>query len=451
MDLYKYVTTIRIPSIVRRIKRWMSPRFDPAFEERFRVELSKSELLRINILIRATIAGAIGGCINFFIIREEKVYTLLINLLPVFSITVLILLIYEFSTRAYVKKCIQQKKPVSISFQIINLIAESSFPTLMMLLLLTRMNTIVLLSTPFTLLYFLFIVLSTLHLEFRLSVLTGFVAAAGYFLAAKVLIHVVEIPQGTSPLLISTTIILGRSFVIFICGVASGFVALEIKRRVINTYQAVNDRDRIRLVLGQHVSHAIVDQIINEKKDIHNKRLFVAVMFLDIRDFTPLVEKLEPEEVLDFQNRFFGIGVEVVNKYHGIIHQFMGDGFMATFGAPFSSVNDCQNAVDAAFGILKKTREAADQNILPLIRLGIGIHAGEVITGNIGTDLRKQYSIVGNVVIQAARIEQLNKEFHSQLLISRNVLEKIKNENPESLGKIKLKGESSLLEIFRLA
>src|SRR4030095_16314608 len=117
----------------------------------------------------------------------------------------------------------------------------------------------------------------------------------------------------------------------------------------------------------------------------------------------------------------FSIAINAVSKHDGIINQFLGDGFMSTFGAPVSSGNDCKNAVDSALEILDITQNACNNGLIPPTRLGIGIHYGEAITGNIGTELRKQYSIVGNVVIQASRIEQLNKTFKSQLLVSREV------------------------------
>ena len=123
---------------------------------------------------------------------------------------------------------------------------------------------------------------------------------------------------------------------------------------------------------------------------------------------------------------------------------------MATFGAPISHGNDCANAVNAGVEILKVTQQLADDGLIPTIRLGVGIHYGEAITGNIGTEIRKQYSIVGNVVIQASRIEELNKQFQSQLLVSREVFRQLQEVNGESMGEVILKGENTPLEIIRI-
>jgi len=282
-----------------------------------------------------------------------------------------------------------------------------------------------------------------------MSAATGFVACVEYFIVSFYIIH--HLPQNeVTPIIESKVLLVGRTLLLLVCGLAAGFVALEIRRRINATFTVMNERSKIRQVLGQQVSHAVVDRIMNEGGINQNDRRMVCVMFLDIRNFTPFVAGKEPEEVMEYQNKIFSIAIEAVSKYNGIINQFLGDGFMATFGAPISYGNDSRNAVDAALEILSGVQKACDEKIIPATRLGIGIHYGEAITGNVGTELRKQYSIVGNVVIQASRIEQLNKEFQSQLLISREVFEQVQHINGESLGNVVLKGESAPLEIIRL-
>src|SRR5712664_2627703 len=103
-------------------------------------------------------------------------------------------------------------------------------------------------------------------------------------------------------------------------------------------------------------------------------------MFMDIRDFTPLVEKRTPEEIVALQNAVFGVAVDVVNRHHGVINQFLGDGFMATFGAPLSTGDDCSNALAAARELVSRIRD---------VKIGIGLHAGDAVTGNIGSAERK--------------------------------------------------------------
>jgi class 3 adenylate cyclase/tetratricopeptide (TPR) repeat protein len=238
-------------------------------------------------------------------------------------------------------------------------------------------------------------------------------------------------------------------------------ILLEEKNRL-----EVESREKVLSMFGQQVSQEIVDELLAETSESKrildelspdmfeskSKRRYVCVMFLDIRNFTALVEKKEPEEIISFQNSVFGFMIEIINKHHGVINQFLGDGYMATFGAPASWGNDCQNAVNAAAEIVKKVNEKSEAGEIPPTRIGIGLHAGNVVTGNVGTSMRKQYSITGNTVILASRIEQLNKRFKSQLLISEEVLHNIclDDQIPESLGEAKIKGREKPIKIFRL-
>jgi adenylate cyclase len=113
---------------------------------------------------------------------------------------------------------------------------------------------------------------------------------------------------------------------------------------------------------------------------------------------------------------------------------------MATFGAPLSVGNDCANALAAARELIARVK----------VRIGIGLHAGDAVTGNVGSAERKQYSVTGNVVILASRIEQLNKEHGSQVLVSREVLERA-GESAASLGAIHVKGREQPIEIYQVA
>jgi len=218
-------------------------------------------------------------------------------------------------------------------------------------------------------------------------------------------------------------------------------------------YLDMEDRARVLNMFGQQVSQEIVDELLTDSYDVKSKRKYVCIMFLDIRDFTHLVEDREPEDIISYQNDVFGFMIEIINKHFGIINQFLGDGYMATFGAPISTGHDCENAVKAALEIIQIVNmKTNNKEILPT-KIGIGLHAGFVVTGNVGTSLRKQYSITGNTVILSSRIEKLNKKYNSQLLISEEVLNNIKSSNyeSESLGEVVVKGREQPISIYKLA
>jgi adenylate cyclase len=146
--------------------------------------------------------------------------------------------------------------------------------------------------------------------------------------------------------------------------------------------------------------------------------------------------------------------IDIIQKRHGNINQFMGDGFMATFGAPVSHGNDARNAYMAGLEILGEIKRRNEEKLIPHTVLGIGIHAGLVVTGNVGTETRKQYSVTGNTVIIAARVEQLNKVYGSQMIVTEEVFvhldKKDKEMNPER-HEVKVKGRKIPVDILIIA
>ncbi len=125
---------------------------------------------------------------------------------------------------------------------------------------------------------------------------------------------------------------------------------------------------------------------------------------------------------------------------------------MATFGAPVSTGNSSQHATEASQEIIEKINSEFNQGNIPETRIGIGLHYDEAIIGNIGSSLRKQYSITGKVVIMASRIEQLNKKYNSQLLISEEVYKQINNVTQDAfnwLGSSIIKGSAKMVSLYK--
>ena len=206
---------------------------------------------------------------------------------------------------------------------------------------------------------------------------------------------------------------------------------------------------RISRLLEQQVSPDIAQTLMEKEPEI--KRTVVTVMFLDIRDFTPKAEQMEPSALIAYQNCVFGFMIEIVNQHHGNINQFLGDGFMATFGAPRSYGNDAANAFKAAQAILGGLHQLNEENDIPQTQVGIGLNTGEVVAGNVGTDSRKQFSITGNTVIVAARLEQLNKQFGSSLILSNPTKKQLNGEMENSSYReewVTLKGRTEQEQVF---
>ena len=438
------------------------PVADPtaSFEDHLAREIIDSERMRMAIL-----AGLLGVLIVFYslgyaLFRTGDQLRFLTPAVFIYIIAVIALLLcYELAIRYLFGRWLRRGRGAPAALRYLNAFVETSVPSILILLVSREINPLYVLQSPLGLLYAVFIVLTTLRLDFRLSVFTGLVAAVEYVALSFAYIGAGSgAAEGGARAAAGTPFeappfYLAKGAVLLLAGLAAGFVADQLKRRVGNAYRTLQERQRVLSAFGQQVSPAIAQALLKAGPEIASTSSFVCVMFMDIRNFTPLVEMKSPAEIVAFQNVVFAEAVDVVNRNHGIINQFLGDGFMATFGAPLASDRDCANALAAARGLVAGIRRLGESGRIPPIAIGIGLHAGEVVSGNIGSALRKQYSITGNVVILASRIEQLNKTYGSQILASGEVLAAA-GENAAaaaSLGPVKVKGREQPIELFRLA
>ncbi len=214
-----------------------------------------------------------------------------------------------------------------------------------------------------------------------------------------------------------------------------------------------NMLEKIETLFGQQVSKEIANELVALDGKVNSKAYDVTIMFLDIRDFTVFADSRPPEKVAAFQNTVFGEIMEIVRNHKGITNQILGDGIMAVFGAPIATDIHAKNAVAAGFDILDIIKELGESGKIPKIRIGIGLHNGKVIAGNIGNVHRKQYSLTGSTVIIASRIEQLNKVYKSQFLVSEGIYKEIRNNGQPITehGDVKLKGIGQAVGIYQLA
>jgi adenylate cyclase len=173
---------------------------------------------------------------------------------------------------------------------------------------------------------------------------------------------------------------------------------------------------------------------------------------IDIRNFTAFTEKSHPAEVVDYLNSLFEFMVDCVNRNQGIVNKFLGDGFMAVFGAPIPDEKNCHHALKASIEILNElSRFNAGRNA-DATKVGIGLHAGYAVTGTIGSAQRKEYTIVGDTVNVAKRIEEMNKPLGSRLLVSEEVWKAL-NAKPKAseVGRVRVKGHEAPILLYKVA
>jgi adenylate cyclase len=306
------------------------------------------------------------------------------------------------------------------------------------------------LTNSVTYAYFLIIILSPLRLDPWLCVFTGSMASVGYGLLFAAY-HEQLMRQWVGSHDIMHLSFLMRGMLLLVGGLAAALVSHRIRTTLIETLAEVREREKVVALFGQHVSPAVVDRLLSQPKGEYSEVRDVCVMVLDIRNFTTFSEHRRVDEVVAYLNALWGFMVHTVNQHHGIVNKFLGDGFLAVFGAPLSVGNDCANGVSAARRILLELDALAANGGLPPTNVGIALHAGQAIVGNIGSVERKEYTVIGDVVNVAFRIESLNKDFGSRLLISEAVRSVGGIDGSERIPSIMIRGRSDPVELFRLA
>ncbi|KAA0076502.1 adenylate/guanylate cyclase domain-containing protein [Tardiphaga sp. P9-11] len=368
------------------------------------------------------------------------------NLTATWAITAPFLL-FELGVLYLVGRRIRQRKDIPVLRRYFSALIETSLPTAALYLHMTWMGPETGLAFAAPLTYFLFIILSTLRLDFWLSAFTGLVSAAQMF-ALAMLYHPAAYAAEPPP---DTAFQLLRAVILLVGGVLAGGVGVQLKRQFEASIVATSSRDRVTNLFGQHVSPQVVERLLSSGASPTTEMQRVAVMFVDIRNFTAATRTHTPTEVVRRLDEAFAVLVDVLDSHSGIVNKFLGDGFLALFGAPIEDPKAAQCAVEAARQMLAAMEENNCGNEWPL-RIGIGIHMGAVIAGNVGSPRRKEYTVIGDTVNFAARLEALNKQFGSQLLISASIRDALGEtcSDAELLGDVPIRGYDLPQAIWRL-
>ena len=356
--------------------------------------------------------------------------------------------IYELITRKIFDYFLRHNREPPALGRYLNAAIETSIPTIVLIAFLKTMDANVALTSGAVLTYYFFIILSALRLDFWLSAFTGVVAGVSY--AGLVIWCLDELRSGLTEVPERVGGYILRPIFLLLGGIVAGLVAKQIRAGLVRSMRAAEERRQIVQMFGQHVSPAVVDQLLANPADQHSRLREVCILVLDIRNFTGFSEAAAPDDTVALLNRLWGFSVEIVNRHQGIVNKFLGDGFMAVFGAPVSIGNSCQSALNAAREILAEVERASDAGEMPLTRVGIGIHAGEALVGNIGSLERREYTVIGDVVNVAFRIEALNKDFGSTLLISEPVRQGAGVEDAETIAPMTIRGRVEPVQLYRV-
>jgi adenylate cyclase len=326
-----------------------------------------------------------------------------------------------------------------------NALVETSLPGVIIYVLANHMEPELVFGFWPPMLFFVFIVLSTLRLDFWLSLWTGFVAATEQFILAAVLLPIDPMAGGPEHTLIYH---FSRSMMLMLGGVAAAIVARTLRQQFETSVAAAAARDKVTNLFGQHVSPVVVEQLL--ETELQSERRTVCALFLDIRGFTAMAQTRSAVETVALLNDFFAEMIEIVDRHQGFINKFLGDGFLALFGAALADPAPARNALAAGRDMLRAVEAWNAAHPRRALKVGIGIHVGEAITGSIGSPRRKEYTAIGDTVNLAARLEQLTKDTGAPLLFSEPVRQVAAASDAVDLGDLPVRGYDRPVRIWRL-
>jgi adenylate cyclase len=216
------------------------------------------------------------------------------------------------------------------------------------------------------------------------------------------------------------------------------------------------EKRRMKRLFGQYVSKDVYEQLVSDPSlaRLGGHRREMTVLFSDIRGFTSVSEKGEPEDIVQLLNEYFTQMVDIVFKHKGTLDKFVGDMVMALFGAPLDDVNHAEHAVDAALEMideLLKLNERWTAEGRPALDIGIGVNTGPMIAGNIGSEAIMSYTVIGDAVNLGSRLESLNKQYGTRIIISDATRAALPDRYIfRPLGDVVVKGKTRPVAIFEV-
>jgi adenylate cyclase len=230
----------------------------------------------------------------------------------------------------------------------------------------------------------------------------------------------------------------------------------ELGKEVNRMAQGLKERERLKENFARYVSHHVMEKILDAEHvvNLEGERRKITVLFSDIRQFTQLSEELPPEQVVSLLNTYFKSMLDIIFHYQGTLDKFLGDGIMVEFGAPLDDSLQEKHAVQAAIAMHKElgrlNAKWKSENH-PIIDMGIGIHTGLAVVGNIGSEKRIDYTAIGDTVNVASRLEQATKQLKTPILISETTYLAVKEEiQAIHLGLMTLPGRKEAITVYSI-
>lgn len=318
-----------------------------------------------------------------------------------------------------------------------------------------------------------------LHMSIANSIISGSFILESPIWLDLILLFLLSIPvaflslglQAKFGIIVSIAIIasyIGLAFLLFIfwnvwVDVAAPLGAMALSYGSSVSYKFVEEqrtRRRIRSMFERYLPPEVVRSLVSRKDEIKlgGERRRLTVLFSDIRNFTTMSEGMSPEGVVDVLNEYLTAMTEIIFRNGGMVDKFIGDAIMAIFGAPIldpdSRDGHAMRAAKTALEMVRKLEELKKEweaKGYPTFDIGVGVNTGDMVIGNVGSPRRMDYTVIGDSVNTASRLEGLNKEFGTRIIIGEETYEEIKGiARVRFLGKVQVKGKSEEIGIYEL-
>jgi len=223
------------------------------------------------------------------------------------------------------------------------------------------------------------------------------------------------------------------------------------------TFTEAAEKRRVSHLFTQYVSKDVLDEVLHNYKEYlkssAGQKVELTVLFSDIRGFTTMSETTPPEKIVEMLNIHFTVMADIILKHNGTIDKYIGDAIMAFWGAPVKTEDHAEKAVLAAMEMLEGLKEVnrtlKEKGFDLEVKIGIGINTGVATIGNIGSEKKKNYTVVGDTVNLSSRLESITKEYKTPLLFSEYTYEKVKSKiNCKLMGNVKVKGREQPVTIY---
>ncbi len=351
---------------------------------------------------------------------------------------------WNLTVRVLARRRLVQRLPVPRLLSFVSVSLECSLPSVALWLSAAWVSDADLFGAPMLLAYGIAIALSALRLDLWLCLYSGGIAALTY------LVVVLLVSVGADGLASEPTSHALRAAVVFLTGVSSAVVARSLRVSFEESLAAMEERNWVVGVFGRYVTDEVVEHLLHSPDGLRlgGQTRTVTVLMTDLRGFSKMSGRLPAEHVVGLLNHYLGAMTKVIQAHGGTIDEFIGDAILVIFNAPIDQPDHATAAVRCALAMQLEMAAVNRWNVeqgFTTIEMGIGVHTGDVVAGNIGSELRQKYGVVGAPVNLAARIEA--QTVGGQVLVSGDTADRVDGLQSRGERWITPKGESAPVRI----